>query len=113
MDMATTKGGTLASIPARLLHGKGVGREAFPQRGVSAAQDIIRIIGSSLHPFGRGRLVSLSVTTRATKLSPCNSLLQGSRTHRHVYSRNCGLLARMMRRRDENAATGSLRRAGG
>jgi hypothetical protein len=39
MDLATTKGGTLASIPARLLHGKGVGREAFPQRGVLAAQD--------------------------------------------------------------------------
>jgi hypothetical protein len=37
MDMVTMKGGTLASIPARLLHGKEVGREAFLQCGVSAA----------------------------------------------------------------------------
>jgi hypothetical protein len=39
MDMAIMKGGTLASIPARLLHGKGVGREAFLQCGVLAAHD--------------------------------------------------------------------------
>ncbi len=38
MDLAVTEGGTLASVPTRLLHGLGQRLKAFLQCGISAAQ---------------------------------------------------------------------------
>ncbi len=61
----------------------------------------------------KGRLASLSMTTRGAKLSTCISLLWRIRMHRHVYLGNHRLLTRWMCQCNLNTVTGSWRKVGG
>jgi hypothetical protein len=67
MDLAATEGGTLASVPTRLLHGLGRRRKAFSQCGILAAQ--VPYFGPSgcchVHCEGTARLTeALSPTSQ-------------------------------------------------
>jgi hypothetical protein len=63
MDLAAAEGGTLASFPARLLHGQGWGHKTFPGHCVPAALDLW--LGSQSR-----RCINLEGTARLVEALP-------------------------------------------